>query len=188
LAWAQTSAGKSDDAAATIHEAQKQHPEQEKRLADVLVKMRQAAKNQPAAQTSELPPNHPPIGATGAASPEAVHVTLALAAGMAPPQQGIIYVIARAAGVSAGPPAAVQRMALSTFPLTSDMPSPVPVCARSILSAKHPYVGNRACRNAVSARLKNRSTVGAMSGALISAASRISSASEYARMTNCSRR
>src|SRR5437764_10852868 len=123
LAWAQTSAGKSDDAAATIHEAQKQHPEQEKRLADVLVKMRQAARNQPAAQTSELPPNHPPIGATGAASPEAVHVTLALAAGMAPPQQGIIYVIARAAGVSAGPPAAVKRMALSSFPVTFDMSS-----------------------------------------------------------------
>ena len=127
LAWAQTSVGKNDDAAATIKEAQKQHPDQEKRLADVLVKMRETAKNQPAAQTSELPPNHPPIEAPGAAasaassSPEAVHVTLALAAGMAPPQQGIIYVIARPAGVSAGPPAAVKRMPLSSFPLTFDM-------------------------------------------------------------------
>jgi Flp pilus assembly protein TadD len=129
LAWAQTSVGKNDDAAATIHEAQKQHPEQEKRLADVLVKMRETAKNQPAAQTSELPPNHPPIEAPGAAapaassSPDAVHVTLALAAGMAPPQQGIIYVIARPAGVSAGPPAAVKRMPLSSFPVTFDMSS-----------------------------------------------------------------
>ena len=52
-----------------------------------------------------------------------MHVTLTLAAGMAPPQQGIIYVIARAAGVSAGPPAAVKRMALSSFPLTFDMSS-----------------------------------------------------------------
>ena len=128
LAWAQTSVGKNDDAAATIKEAQKQHPEQEKRLADVLVKMRETAKNQPAAQTSELPPNHPPIEAPGASaapaassSPDAVHVTLALAAGMAPPQQGIIYVIARPAGESGGPPAAVKRMPLSSFPVTFDM-------------------------------------------------------------------
>ena len=48
LAWAQTSAGKNDDAAATIKAAQKQHPDQKDRLADVLVKMRETAKNQPA--------------------------------------------------------------------------------------------------------------------------------------------
>ena len=134
LAWKQTSAGKNDEAAATIKEAQKQHPEQEKRLADVLVKMRETAKSQPV-QTSELPPNHPAIEAPGsapgaaatapAAAPnaEAVHVTLALAAGIAPPQQGIIYVIARPAGVSGGPPAAVKRMSLSAFPITFDMSS-----------------------------------------------------------------
>src|SRR5207244_8070367 len=88
------------------------------------------------AQAAEPPPDPPPIEGPGAAgagamtaapaassSPEAVHVTLALAAGMAPPQQGIIYVIARAAGVSAGPPAAVKRMPLSTFPLTFDVSS-----------------------------------------------------------------
>ena len=138
LAWAQTSAGKSDDAAATIKEAQKQHPEHSQRLADVLVKMRQTAKTQPA-QTSELPPNHPPIeapGAPGAAagamataapsapsSPDAIHVTLALGAGTAVPPQGIIYVIARPAGVSAGPPAAVKRLPLSSFPLRFDLSS-----------------------------------------------------------------
>jgi tetratricopeptide (TPR) repeat protein len=133
LAWAQTSTGKNDDAAATIKEAQKQHPEQSQRLADVLVKMRQTAKNQPA-QTSELPPNHPPIEAPGSAASTApapaqtsdaaaIHVTLALAPGMTPPAQGIIYVIARPAGVSAGPPAAVKRLPLSTFPLTFDVSS-----------------------------------------------------------------
>jgi tetratricopeptide (TPR) repeat protein len=125
LAWAQTSAGKNDDAAATIKAAQKQHPEQEKRLADVLVKMRETAKGQSVAQASQLPPNHPRIEGAPAASSnaEAVHVTLALAPGMAPPQQGIIYVIARATGVTAGPPAAVKRMPLSTFPLTFDVSS-----------------------------------------------------------------
>jgi Tfp pilus assembly protein PilF len=124
LAWAQTSAGKNDDAAATIKEAQKQHPEQAERLAAVLTKMRETAKNRPAQQASELPPNHPPIEAPAGAAPanaEAVHVTLALAAGMAPPAQGIIYVIARAAGVSAGPPAAVKRLPLSAFPMSFDL-------------------------------------------------------------------
>src|SRR5262249_54517216 len=58
LAWAQTSSGENDEAAATIKTAQQQHPEQKERLAEVLVKMREQAKNQP--QTSELPPNHPP--------------------------------------------------------------------------------------------------------------------------------
>ena len=129
LAWAQTSAGKSDEAAATIKEAQQQHPEQSQRLADVLVKMRETAKNPPAPQTSELPPNHPPIESPGAAAAapasnsEAVHVTLALAPGVVPPQQGLIFVIARSAGVTAGPPAAVKRLPLSTFPMTIDVSS-----------------------------------------------------------------
>jgi len=124
LAWQQTSAGKSDDAAATIKAAQKEHPDQEARLADVLVKMREQAKAQPAS----LPPDHPPIPDQPAASapsaastnPNAVHVTLQFA-GAATPSQGIIYVIARPAGVTAGPPAAVKRMPLSAFPLTFDV-------------------------------------------------------------------
>ena len=122
LAWAQTTAGKSDDATATIEQAQKQHPEQSQRLAEVLLKMRETAKNRPA-QSSELPPNHPPVPGTpaAAASGEAVHVTLALAPGTAAPQQGVIFVIARAAGVTAGPPAAVKRLPLSSFPLTFDL-------------------------------------------------------------------
>ena len=129
LAWSQTSSGKTDEAAATIKEAQKQHPEQAQRLTEVFAKMRETAKNQPPVQASELPPNHPPIeppagGAPAASSdPNAVHVTLALAAGASAPQQGIIYVIARAAGVTAGPPAAVKRMPMSAFPLTFDVSS-----------------------------------------------------------------
>lgn len=131
LAWSQTSAGKSDDAAATIKAAQKQHPEEEPRLADVLVKMREQAKAQPA-QAAALPPDHPPIPdqpaalppdhppVQAAANPNAVHVTLQFA-GAATPSRGVIYVIARPAGVTAGPPAAVKRLPLSTFPLTFDV-------------------------------------------------------------------
>jgi len=124
LAWAQVSAGKTSEAEETIKAAAKEHPEQQARLADVLVKMREQAKARPA---GELPPNHPPVEAAAAAVPapssnaQAVHVTLALAAGAKPPQQGIIYVIARAAGVTAGPPAAVKRFPLSAFPMTFDV-------------------------------------------------------------------
>jgi tetratricopeptide (TPR) repeat protein len=117
LAWSQTSAGKSDDAAATIKAAQKEHPEQEARLADVLVKMREQAKAQPAS----LPADHPPIPEQTAAPAAALHVTLQIAPGVSPPPQGVIFVIARAAGVTAGPPAAVKRMPLSAFPLTLDL-------------------------------------------------------------------
>lgn len=135
LAWAQTSTGKNDAAAATIKEASKQHPDQKDRLEAVLVKMREQAKKAPPAQTSELPPNHPAIEDAGApaaapasasaapSAPGAIHVTLTLGPGVAPPGQGIIYVIARAAGVTAGPPAAVKRMPLSAFPLTFDLSS-----------------------------------------------------------------
>ncbi|MEK6372761.1 MAG: tetratricopeptide repeat protein [Acidobacteriota bacterium] len=115
LAWSQTSAGKSDDAAATIKAAQKENPEQEARLADVLAKMREQAKAQPAA----LPPDHPPIEGADAA----LHVTLQIAPGVTPPPQGVIFVIARAAGVTAGPPAAVKRLPLSAFPLTVELSS-----------------------------------------------------------------
>ncbi len=124
LAWAQTTAGKNSEAEATIKEAEKAHPEQKGRLAEVLVKMEEQAKTQRAA----VPPNHPAVEAPGAASaaaassnPAAIHVTLRLADGVAPPQQGIIFVTARAAGVSAGPPAAVKRLPLSRFPLSFDL-------------------------------------------------------------------
>src|SRR5262249_24447957 len=67
---------------------------------------------------------HPPIAAApSSASSEAVHITLALGPGMAAPQQGVIFVIARAAGVTAGPPAAVKRLPLSAFPLTFELSS-----------------------------------------------------------------
>jgi hypothetical protein len=40
---------------------------------------------------------------------------------MASPSQGIIFVVARAAGVTAGPPAAVKRLPLGAFPMSFDM-------------------------------------------------------------------
>jgi tetratricopeptide (TPR) repeat protein len=113
LAWAQVSSGKTADAEATMSAAARQHPDQSARLAEVLAKMREQAK----AQTAEMPANHPPVEAAGAA----VHVTLSLAPGTKPPAQGVIFVTARAAGVKAGPPAAAKRMPVTSFPLTFDL-------------------------------------------------------------------
>ena len=53
----------------------------------------------------------------GPSKAEAVHVTLNYG-GQA---RGMIFIIARAAGVTSGPPAAVKRLPLSTFPIDVDL-------------------------------------------------------------------
>jgi tetratricopeptide (TPR) repeat protein len=111
LAWDNIQRGKTAEAEAQIAEATRRHPEQKARLDDVLAKMKEQAKN--------------PAPATAAASPTpasgpSVHVTLTLA-GAAPSPNAVLFVIARAAGQTAGPPAAVKRIAGPTFPLDIDL-------------------------------------------------------------------
>jgi tetratricopeptide (TPR) repeat protein len=112
LAWDDIQRGKTAEAEAQIAEAARRHPEQKQRLDDVLTKMKEQAKN-PA-----------PAAATAAAAPAprgpSVHVTLTLA-GAAPSPNAVLFIIARAAGQSAGPPAAVKRIAGPTFPLDVDL-------------------------------------------------------------------
>ena len=52
-----------------------------------------------------------------------LQITLNVANGVAVPQQGVIFIIVRAAGVKSGPPAAVKRLAISTFPMTVNLSS-----------------------------------------------------------------
>jgi hypothetical protein len=66
---------------------------------------------------------NPPPAAAAAAAPvsgPSVHVTLTLA-GAAPSPNAVLFVIARAAGQTAGPPAAVRRITSPTFPLDIDL-------------------------------------------------------------------
>jgi tetratricopeptide (TPR) repeat protein len=111
LAWDDIQRGKTSEAEAQIAEASRRHPEQKQRLDDVLSKMKEQAKN-------PVPAPAPAAAAPVSGAP--VHVTLTLA-GAAPPPNAVLFVIARAAGQTAGPPAAVKRIASPTFPLEIDL-------------------------------------------------------------------
>jgi len=110
LAWDDIQRGKTSEAEAQIAEATRRHPEQKQRLDDVLSKMKEQAKNPVPAAASAAP----------AASGPSIHVTLTLA-GAPPSPNAVLFIIARAAGQTAGPPAAVKRIAGPTFPLEIDL-------------------------------------------------------------------
>ena len=112
LAWDDIQRGKTAEAEAQIAEAARRHPEQKARLDDVLAKMKEQAKN-PAPATAAPAP-------APATNGPSVHVTLTLA-GAAPSPNAVLFIIARAAGQTAGPPAAVKRIAGPTFPLDIDL-------------------------------------------------------------------
>jgi tetratricopeptide (TPR) repeat protein len=130
LAWNDIQLGKTSEADALIAEAARRHPDQQARLNDVLAKMKEQAKGQPPAPA--VPPNHPALPAPGSESASAeapaaapvsgpsVHVTLTLA-GAKPSPNAVLFIIARAAGQTAGPPAAVKRIGSPTFPLEIDL-------------------------------------------------------------------
>jgi cytochrome c-type biogenesis protein CcmH len=128
LAWLYMLRNRAADAEATMNAAMSRHPEQQARLTDILAQMREkaAARNaQPAAAMPASPQEAAANGggatAGGATEGPAVHVTLTLAGGATPPANATIFVYARAAGVTSGPPAAVKRLPLAPFPLTFDL-------------------------------------------------------------------
>ncbi|HYS53633.1 MAG TPA: tetratricopeptide repeat protein [Thermoanaerobaculia bacterium] len=93
VAWLNAQAGDMTRAEAAMAEAKRRHPEMAERLDQLMARLR------------------------GPSKEEAVHVTLHYS-GQA---RGTIFIIARAAGVTAGPPAAVKRLALSAFPINVDL-------------------------------------------------------------------
>ncbi|HXA17969.1 MAG TPA: tetratricopeptide repeat protein [Thermoanaerobaculia bacterium] len=130
LAWANVQRGKITEAEGLIADASRRHPDQQARLEAVLAKMKEQAKNPPPAV---VPPNHPSLpnpgsepaasGASPATAPvsgPSVHVTLTLSGSNQSPN-AVLFIIARAAGQTAGPPAAVKRIANPTFPLEIDL-------------------------------------------------------------------
>jgi len=129
LAWDDIQRGKVSEAEGLIAEAARRHPDQQARLADVIAKMKEQAKNAP---PPAAPPDHPGLPSPGAESASApaspatpvsgpsVHVTLTLA-GATPSPNAVLFIIARAAGQTAGPPAAVKRIGSPTFPLEIDL-------------------------------------------------------------------
>jgi len=96
-AWLQAQSGNVEGAEAAINEAKRRHPEESQRLDQLMAHLRPAESS--------------------------LHITLNLASGRSVPPQGIIFIIARAAGVTSGPPVAVKRLPIGSFPITVDLTS-----------------------------------------------------------------
>jgi cytochrome c-type biogenesis protein CcmH len=119
LAWLYMLRGRAADAEATMNVAMTNHPDQKARLTDVLAQMRAKAAARPAEAAAA-----PAGGAEPSVAPAegpVVHVTLSLAGGSTPPANATIFVYARAAGQTSGPPAAVKRLPVGSFPLSFDL-------------------------------------------------------------------
>jgi cytochrome c-type biogenesis protein CcmH len=164
LAWIHTQSGRTKEAEAAMAEAIRRRPEEKQRLEQVLAEMKaQLAGGM--GRPQELPPDHPPIappptatsaGTSAAAAPaagdgKAVRITLDLDPS-AKTRSGIIYVIARPAGVAGGPPVAVKRIAATSLPVTFDFSSadsmmgqPLPASMR--IEARLDADGDAATRN-----------------------------------------
>jgi tetratricopeptide (TPR) repeat protein len=137
LAWVKTQEGNVADAEKAMQAAMREHPEEKARLEEVLaamkkhgaVDMSQAASTPVGGGGGGLPAGHPPVTpdsprvgpvtavAAGSSDPKAVRITLDGAA----KGPGVVYVIARAVGVTAGPPIAVKRVNVTSFPVTVDL-------------------------------------------------------------------
>ena len=109
IAWLNAQSGDINRAQAAIDEAKKRHPEEAARLDQLMAHLR----------APQQPP--PPAPAMAAATGEAVHITLTVDSKASYPPTAVIWVIARAAGVTSGPPSAVKRVALGAFPITVDL-------------------------------------------------------------------
>ena len=123
LAWLYMLRGRASDAEATMNVAMTNHPDQKARLTDVLAQMRIKAANRPAeaAAAGAAMPDTAPAASSAPVEGPVVHVTLSLASGATPPANATIFVYARAAGQTSGPPAAVKRLPLGSFPLSFDL-------------------------------------------------------------------
>jgi tetratricopeptide (TPR) repeat protein len=118
LAWNDIQIGKAPEAESLIAEAARRHPEQQARLAEVLTRMKEQAKNPQPAMAS-APASATPA-ATAPVSGPSVHVSVSLHGG-APSPNAVLFVIVRASGQTAGPPAAVKRIMSPAFPLEMDL-------------------------------------------------------------------
>jgi cytochrome c-type biogenesis protein CcmH len=129
LAWIRVQKGDKPAAKAAIDTAIINVPAEAERLREVWTQMSTA---QPAPAMTDNPhtkggalaepaaaPAAPP---SPAAAPDAIHLTLSLGQNAAV-RSGVVYIIARNPGETAGPPLAVKRITVTTFPITVDFSS-----------------------------------------------------------------
>ena len=153
LAWVYMQSGKTKEAETVMADAMKRHPQEKANLETVLAQMKAQPPMQAGPLTDEqaqggLPPDHPPVGpasqaiaarsaakagaaATPAPAPApvaaapaaggAIRITLQMASAKKP--AGVLFIVARPAGATAGPPVAVKRVAVTSLPMTIDLSS-----------------------------------------------------------------
>jgi hypothetical protein len=134
LALVYTQTNRFDDATNAMKEAIKRHPEEPK-LTDILAEIRARAaevRMQPAAtpQPAGASPS-PAAGGSGSGISGIIDVDPSLKGTI--PSGTVVFVIARPAGVTAGPPAAVKRMRTGNFPMDFQLTS-----ADSMMGAGQP--------------------------------------------------
>lgn len=128
LAWAYTQNGRDADAGKAIDAGVKENPSQEARMREVLAKMRDQARQQAASPRHPAADGSAPAGSAPAAAPSGgvgdgagVRITVSIAPGAKVPDSKVLFVIAREAGQTSGPPAAVKRVLATGFPMTVDL-------------------------------------------------------------------
>ena len=113
LAWIHVQKGDKSGAKAAIDSAITNAPSEDDRLRDVWNQMSNA---QPAPPAGDNP--HTKTATAG----DAIHLTLNIASS-ASVKSGVVYIIARNPGETAGPPLAVKRINVTSFPVTVDFSS-----------------------------------------------------------------
>jgi len=128
LAWIRVQKGDKPSAKAAIDTAIVNVPAEAERLREVWTQM---SNTQPAPAMTDNPHTKggltEPVAAAAptsspAAAPDAIHLTLSLGQNAAV-RSGVVYIIARNPGETAGPPIAVKRITVTTFPVTVDFSS-----------------------------------------------------------------
>lgn len=129
LAWVRSQRGDKAHAKEAIDAAITNIPADAGRLRQVWAQMENAPIAQPASSGANPHANAGAMpaamsGAAPSAAPaaDAIHLTLSLAQNAAA-RSGVVYIIARAEGQTGGPPVAVKRVNVASFPVTIDFSS-----------------------------------------------------------------
>ena len=96
VAWLNAQEGNTKGAEAAINEAKKRHPDEAQRLDALMMHLKPATP---------------------------IKITLNVDPGTQVPSNGVIYIMARAAGQESGPPLAVRKVELGAFPLNAEISS-----------------------------------------------------------------
>ncbi|HVT02871.1 MAG TPA: tetratricopeptide repeat protein [Thermoanaerobaculia bacterium] len=155
LALVYTQTNRFDEATSAMKEAMKRHPEESGKLTDILAEIRTqaaASRGQGGAMAESQAPPAMAAPSAGAGAGVSGIIDLDPSARGSVPSGSVIFLIARAAGVAGGPPAAAKRLRAGTFPMdfqltTADSMMGQPLPANLRLEARVDSDGNPMTKN-----------------------------------------